>query len=188
MHSSEDLMIDLAKKAEEVFFIGMRKGYAFGNKAHRTTVSASCAVGNTDDVFKGWEQISVVHEGWVLVDRWGSDGGHTMIYQPFSSIPVWMMRYFGSYPKNAMALLKAALADRYSAGEFCGGRGPHSYAFGTSERGPDHDCVLTYANNWEGNFSKFNGSESIQARETYDSGIVILKPSGSHSYWGGLLV
>ena len=64
---------------------------------------------------------SGVSEGTTRI--WYSDG-----YSDWE--PVWIMWYFGFYPKEVIPFLKRALMHCYERGEFLGGRGPQRYIGG----------------------------------------------------------
>jgi hypothetical protein len=115
---------------------------------------------------------------WALVDQWGPDGGRTFIFE--DNVPIWLMRYYGKYPKNRIPLLKAALADRYKDGDFVGGRGPGSFEV------PGE--VGWYRNAWKGDFSNFSGRETISMPKTQPMVGSVMATVGAHDYWGGMLV
>jgi hypothetical protein len=160
-------MRDLAVKAEEMFFYGMQRGYVLG-----------CP--NVTSIFRPENWKEVIHKDgmWKVVDSWNDNGGNTKIYR--GPDLVWIMRYGGIYPADVIGLLKAALADRYMARDFCGGRGPRSYA--------TPQIAGLYQNFCTGDFSRFSGSEMIydvSEESQLDEGTLIL---GEYTYWGGMII
>lgn len=95
------------------------------------------------------------------------------------------MRYKGMYPVEVIPTLKAALADRYGANDFCGGRGPHKF------RLPGES--VWYENAWTGDFTNFQGTETVLRFKESEEGA--LSPSwrvreelGRHDYSGMMMV
>ena len=190
------------RKVEEAFFAAMAQGYAMEGKLRPL------------GIFPGWKRLVVVHKRFRITDEWSDDGGRTFIEihdPPGESFPVWVMRYAGHYEDWAIPILKAALADRYQASEFCGGRGPKRYAPAYDQRvhgivneinasggrkdiSPSWDgCVYGsfdfYTNKCSGGFERFSGKEEIYTEHfPHLSKTRHERCGGSHDYWGGMLI
>lgn len=129
----------------------------------------------------GSKQIVFEREEWLLTDTWHipplSDfsGGATHIY--FEDTIVWMMHYFGRYPKHLIPFLLQALGDEIKEKRFNGGRGSKQRIF--KKEG------LIYRNQAEASrFDYFTGLETLgPARESLDD-----ENSGWHRYHGGLML
>jgi hypothetical protein len=162
-----DIMLTLptAKAVERIFFLGMQQGWAFGKRSH------------AHPTLEGWKAIFFAEGEWKLVDEWSENGGATFIYH--KDRLVWVMRYFGTYPEAAIPCLKAALADRYAAGDFCGGRGAKLFRPGG---------ICWYENEWRGSFINFSGRESVSTTIQGVHGGSCTVDVGQHAYWGGMLI
>ncbi len=148
----------------EFFFETMLAGYA------------SSAKPEVHPVFPGWKQILYSKSPFTLEDAWCGEGGNTHIY--YMGHLVWVMRYRGSYSKEhgVIPLLKAALYESYSHGNFTGGRGPQDFTLDGTKR---------YINNWRGRgFSSFWGREVIFDPHR-DAGE---QSFGEHTYSGMLVI
>lgn len=88
-------------------------------------------------------------------------------------VPVWVMHYGGEYSEEVIPLVKFACSQAYSVKKFHGGRGNHTVRI----EGRDQ----FYTNEYEGDFSRFAGSERVG-----DS--ITLYKFGYHYYFGMLLV
>ncbi len=200
---------DFVKEVEEAFFAAMSKGYAGDSSAKPQVTHA------------GWKRAIVLHGQFSVIDEWNDEGGRTFInyinyhYDDLAHAHnrreepplVWVMRYVGHYEKWAIPLLKAALADRYEAREFCGGRGPKEYApkyekcvqeivkeinasGGRKDSSPFWDgCVYGdfdfYENDYTGDFTDFRGVERVLTKHFP---IAPVRYGGSHRFWGGMLI
>ena len=144
--------------AEREFFAAMRLGYA----SAKSGIKSSWLPGSKTIEFKiGHLRVT---DTYFIVGESTHSGGYTVIH--WGPIPLWVMFYSGSYPKEAIPCLKAALLTTYERSKFDGGRGPSNYL----HRG------YRYTNRAEGNFSKFHGEETI-----YGPGDGIV---GGHRYHG----
>ncbi|MDD4804070.1 MAG: DUF5680 domain-containing protein [Candidatus Pacebacteria bacterium] len=167
--------MDIKKKlkilyeARIIFFKALLAGYAgkSDKKDPRLTKTISMF---------GFEKTNTYRYGnFIVVDRWtvsdhsNISSGTTVIL--FVEVPVWIMTYSGSYPKNVIPFLKEALSEQYKTGEFRGGRGPYRWV---SEK-------FLYRNNVHenevNNFSCFSGHEEIVDQKTG-------KVLGFHEYSG----
>lgn len=103
--------------------------------------------------------------GLLYVDTyWGSGErsfGQTLIYE--SENPLWMMQYYGEYPKRITPFLKQALLAQYRTRHFNGGRGPTTYCHPDDKTNP-----LEYRNvvEDESRFFAFRGKEQVCLRLT----------------------
>ena len=160
------------EKIKAFFFEAMHHGWA-NNQAQFVTKE-----------YDGWKEKTWVFTSpnfpnFQLVDQYrtfsnsSTSEGRKSI--SFNGVPVWYMVYGGWYPKGAIRLLKSALMTAYSQNVFAGGRGvslppPVIGGFG-------------YLNDWEGDFSKFHGHESIINTVRGDE----IVDNGEHHYFGGIV-
>jgi len=105
----------------------------------------------------------------------GFSGGSTVIY--FDQTPVWMMLYFGYYPKHLLPFLQEALSEEARKKSFNGGRGPKQHIF-KKEGLIYRNQARTYR------FDYFSGQETLQPTgEGLNE-----NNSGWHLYHGGLML
>jgi hypothetical protein len=129
----------------------------------------------------GSKQIVFERDQWLFTDTWhttrASDftGGATHIY--FDTTLVWMMHYFGNYPKHLIPYVFKALVAEYRKNSFNGGRGPQKLIFQREK--------LIYKNHAEASrFEYFSGLETLGPTDVpHDN-----KNSGWHRYHGGLML
>ncbi len=146
---------------QDVFFCGMREGWAFGYEPAQ----------------KGPEQFyRYVTGSWELID--GYEAGlpdHYSVGQTtirYCGVPVWVMHYFGYYHPAVIDCVKLALRDCYVRNFFWGGRGPAKFTH----------LGLTYLNHVSLaalEFQRFSGQEEVLHPHGFQLGF--------HCYHGGVL-
>lgn len=154
-----------------VFFAAMQDGYAGNAKKSTITELPNSKV------------ITFKQGRWTVVDCYfvtplsNFSFGTTIIY--YDDVPVWMMHYWGEYPKEVIPFLKQALRANYEFGRFEGGRGPRMYS------DPDNFKRLEYFNFPEHNDNplNFKGREEIKKY-----GLPLNRIVGWHEYSGQLLL
>ena len=114
---------------------------------------------------------------WRVTDTWDdysesdyTDGKTTVYYR---DVPVWVMHYYGQYPKSAIPILKAALQSAHQERIFWGGRGPNEYAH------PDGK-YLNFLDPHARSFRSFRGTEIVLVTKTDET--------GSHFFHGGMMI
>ena len=157
--------------AERAFFKALLTGYAGGE------MDSGVQAVSKEKTEYGRKVTVLVNDDFTVIDEWDvtpftdCSGGRTTIL--FLNIPIWLMFYLGSYPKEAIPTLKTALGQNYRAGIFNGGRGPDNYS----------DNIFSYENfvKHGSSFANFHGEERIYSRVA--GGIV-----GYHEYMGKALI
>jgi hypothetical protein len=154
----------IEERAQKFFFKGMLAGYASGTET------------SPHPTLPGWKQFICTDNIFTLIDSWCDKSGYTQIL--YMGTLIWVMHYEGTYTKEdgVIQLLKAALHDAYSNGNFMGGRGPKTFTL---------DGLKKYINTWRGfGFRKFAGEELIfDPRRPRGE-----QRFGQHAYSGMLLV
>jgi hypothetical protein len=166
-----DCVKSILEGAEASFFEAMMDGYAGGKEVSTKTKDSD-----------GYKTITWEKGDYKVVDRYCitplsdfSAGTTTIFYRHEGQwIPVWWMSYSGRYPKELIAFLKECLIKNYTQGIFLGGRGPAYVKVEPEGR------VMQYSNDASGNFSWFQGEESIKS-QSYSL-------YGYHKYFGMALV
>lgn len=165
------------KDLEPFFFEAMRDGYASRTAKKRVIEELPQS-----------RLITFQRAELMLTDCWQTNPdslksfGQTVICA--NSKPVWMMAYWGQYPKDVIPFLKEVLCQAYKpttrflkSGSFSGCRGTHVF------RDTPEYSNLTYSNHFKGDFSSFEGREEIVKDEGSNS-----KRVGWHNYHGMLLI
>jgi hypothetical protein len=162
------------EETKKFFFAGAMHGWAGGNDGQPIPLEKGTP-GMED-----WRQViyrdASGFPGYRYIDRWGRDpdsgkpSGHTLITH--WDIPVWVMWCGGEpYENGAIPFLREALQAGYRENIFRGGRGPCWYEYEG----------LRYANAFQGDFARFQGSEEIRDVESRAR-------LGGHTYSGMSLV
>lgn len=154
-----------------VFFEAMIIGYASEEKLKKSSIAELPGSKLIPPYVKGpWK----VSDPYLVTPLSSFSGGTTII--SYEGVPVWMMQYFGQYPKEAVPCLKAALRTAYENRQFFGGRGPESFGYG-----PFRYTNYSPRNVWKNHRfgDRFNGDEEVR-----ENGGKLL---GWHTYHGGLM-
>jgi hypothetical protein len=163
---------DLLQMAEAFFCRGMATGYASGAEA--TPIPGEM----------GWKRYEYREGDLYLEDRYyvdstsGKSVGETRIYH--QNRLIWIMVYGGSYKKEAIPCLKAALMLNYTAGRFYAGRGRASQM-----RGYQYNIRSIAGPN---SFSHFSAHESIMHSVKQSGAGSYLESDGNHDVWGMALI
>jgi len=108
-------------------------------------------------------------EGFIVTDSYKDTGGNTEIY--YQGDLVWSMTYSGSYSKEAIPTLMAAIKSNLVNRIFLGGRGPECFGLG----------IYIYENKVESNDPMdFRGTEKIYVPGSVLKTAVL----GYHQYTG----
>jgi hypothetical protein len=163
---TDDQLRKEPRRIQNIFFEAMLAGYA-SERSEEIELA----------MFPDSKHVEYETGLWRVTDTWHTppdseySGGETKIY--YRDRPVWMMHYYGAYPKSAIPILKAALRTTYLEREFCGGRGIEEFVHADGEYHNVRD--VTYRS-----FEAFRGTEYVLLH-TAD------KPA-YHFYHGGLML
>ena len=103
-------------QAKNTFFDAMLAGYA--GKGAKARPIARLPGSHVIEYSSGpWKVVDVYHTTLGEMSY-----GTTHLF--FEAVPVWMMHYWGEYPKEMIPTLKRALSSAYQNGFWNGGRGP----------------------------------------------------------------
>ena len=147
----------------EVYFRAMLAGYFSDQKSDNVTTTK---VGNKTTL--------TYYEGtdWVVVDGYTDNYGTTEIFWKGNS--VWIMFYWGYYPKEVIPTLMKAISINLSKKEFLGGRGPEFF----------QDGNYTYENFIHSNDPMdFSGEEKVYTLPSTKNPMALM-PHGQHRYVG----
>lgn len=107
--------------AERFFYEAMLAGYADSTKKSAT----GDIPGERTFKYDNSRDLRLV-DTYFVTKRTGVSGGSTFIYS-LQYGPLWLMQYIGTYAKEAIPCLKAALSKAYAAEQYIGGRGPLTF-------------------------------------------------------------
>lgn len=153
-----------SEQLKEFFFKAMLSGWATSSGERRKIKE-----------LPGFKSVAFTEGNLELVDSWltkpGVDHsyGFTMIFE--GRVPVWIMYYGGTYPEQAIHIVKAALTQAYSKKSFFAGRGLPSFKLDGFEYQNQASQI---------GFDEFNGLEIVLDSTTK-------KELGWHRFFGRLL-